>query len=123
MRPAARLVIVGDGPERKTLLELAEARGVGEHVSVQSIPASDREAMARLVGRAALVVLLSEYEAHPVAVTEARSLGRRVLVAETSGLIELVTAGEVHGIVLRHRPPNLPRRWVDSCGSRQRRHA
>ena len=100
VRPAARLVIVGDGPERKTLLELAEARGVGEHVSVQSIPASDREAMARLVGRAALVVLLSEYEAHPVAVTEARSLGRRVLVAETSGLIELVTAGEVHGIRL-----------------------
>ncbi|MFN8528578.1 MAG: hypothetical protein U0670_08200 [Anaerolineae bacterium] len=40
--------------------------------------------MSRLLARASLVVLFSEYEAHPVAVMEALSLRRPVLVADTS---------------------------------------
>jgi hypothetical protein len=41
---------------------------------------TDRMGMATVLARAALVVLLSDYEAHPVAVMEALTLGRRVLV-------------------------------------------
>ena len=44
--------------------------------------------MAEELSQAALVVLLSEYETHPIAVLEAVALGRPALVAATSGLSE-----------------------------------
>jgi glycosyltransferase involved in cell wall biosynthesis len=49
--------------------------------------------MADLLASAALFVLFSEYEAHPVAVMEALSLRRPVLVSDTSGLRELAANG------------------------------
>jgi glycosyltransferase involved in cell wall biosynthesis len=45
--------------------------------------------MGALVRSANVVVLLSEYEAHPVAVMEAVAEGIDVVVAATSGLTEL----------------------------------
>lgn len=56
--------------------------------------------MAGLLATAGLVVLLSEYEAHPVAVMEALSLGRQVLVADTSGLRELAKKGLCRAVPL-----------------------
>jgi glycosyltransferase involved in cell wall biosynthesis len=61
--------------------------------------------MARLLASAGVVLLLSEYEAHPVAVMEAASLGRPVLVAETTGLRELIRRGLARGVPL-HAPPS-----------------
>jgi len=49
--------------------------------------------MASVLSTADLVVLLSEYEAHPVAVMEALALGRRVLTSDTSGFAELAQKG------------------------------
>jgi glycosyltransferase involved in cell wall biosynthesis len=49
--------------------------------------------MADLLASAGLFVLISEYEAHPVAVVEALSLRRPVLVSDTSGLGELAAKG------------------------------
>jgi glycosyltransferase involved in cell wall biosynthesis len=49
--------------------------------------------MADLMASAGLVVLFSDYEAHPVAVMEALSLRRPVLVRDTSGLRELAEKG------------------------------
>jgi glycosyltransferase involved in cell wall biosynthesis len=69
--------------------------GVEEHVEIASVPPSNREGMAELFSRASLVTLFSEYEAHPVAVMEALSLKRPVLVADTSGLSELARKGLV----------------------------
>jgi glycosyltransferase involved in cell wall biosynthesis len=57
--------------------------------------------MARELSKAALVVLLSEYETHPIAVLEALSLGRPVLVADTSGLSELAQNGLAQAIPLK----------------------
>jgi glycosyltransferase involved in cell wall biosynthesis len=54
--------------------------------------------MADVIGNASLVVLLSDYEAHPVAVMEALSLGRPVLVTRGSGLAELVDEGLAAGL-------------------------
>lgn len=93
LRPGARLTIVGDGPERDALRRQAEELAVGDRVTIMSIPAGDRDEMARVVAGAGLVVLLSEYEAHPVAVTEAQALGRRILVSDTTGLSEIAAAG------------------------------
>jgi glycosyltransferase involved in cell wall biosynthesis len=46
--------------------------------------------MADALGEAQLCVLLSDYEAHPVAVMEALAVGTPVLVSRTTGLTELV---------------------------------
>jgi glycosyltransferase involved in cell wall biosynthesis len=56
--------------------------------------------MADALGGAALVVLLSEYETHPLAVLEAVALGRPVLVAATPGLAELAERGLAVSIAL-----------------------
>jgi len=56
--------------------------------------------MAEMLSQAMLVALLSEYEAHPVAVMEALALRRPVLVADTSGMRELAEQGFARSVSL-----------------------
>jgi glycosyltransferase involved in cell wall biosynthesis len=56
--------------------------------------------MGKLVADADVLCLLSEYEAHPVAVMEGVGAGTKVLVADTSGLTELGTTGLATTIAL-----------------------
>jgi glycosyltransferase involved in cell wall biosynthesis len=49
--------------------------------------------MAGTLARAAVVVLLSDYEAHPLSVMEALALGRPVVGTDATGLHELVAQG------------------------------
>ena len=102
-----RLLILGTGPYEAALRELARKIGVAEYVEIRAIPASDRQAMAEILSQASLVVLLSEYEAHPVAVMEALALQRPVLVADTSGLRELAEQGLVRAISLNSSPEEV----------------
>jgi glycosyltransferase involved in cell wall biosynthesis len=97
-RADAQLRIAGAGPYEDDLRTLAHDLGVEDHVEIGSIPPSNREGMAELFSRASLVTLFSEYEAHPVAVMEALSLRRPVLVADTSGLSELAHKGWVSAL-------------------------
>jgi glycosyltransferase involved in cell wall biosynthesis len=98
--PDVRLRIAGAGPYEAPLRSLARDLGVADCVQIEAIPPSDRHGMARVLTSAALVTLLSEYEAHPVAMIEALALRRPVLVAETSGLRELAEQGLVRAIPL-----------------------
>ncbi|MCC8980012.1 glycosyltransferase family 4 protein [Bradyrhizobium acaciae] len=91
--PDVRLRIVGTGPYEEELRRLASTLGLDDRVTIAGIPGSERQRMADLLASAGLFVLLSEYEAHPVAVMEALSLRRPVLVSDTSGLRELATNG------------------------------
>jgi glycosyltransferase involved in cell wall biosynthesis len=68
--------------------------------------------MAELLSRASLIVLFSEYEAHPVAVMEALSLKRPVLVANTSGLHELAVRGLVQAVPLDSTPDQLAQAMI-----------
>ena len=56
--------------------------------------------MADLLSSAALVVLLSDYEAHPVAVMEALSVKAPVLTTDTSGFRELAEKGLINIVPL-----------------------
>lgn len=87
--PEARLRIAGSGTEAHRLRRMAVALGIADRVTVGPVPSSDREGMASLLSQTALVVLLSEYESQAIAVHEALTLGRPVLVAYTSALREL----------------------------------
>lgn len=99
-KPEARLWIAGSGPYEPELRRLAQKMGVQEQVRIQAVPAMERERMAAELSQAALFVLLSEFETHPVAVLEALSLGVPALVSETSGLSELSEQGLARGIAL-----------------------
>jgi glycosyltransferase involved in cell wall biosynthesis len=101
--PAARLLILGSGSYENQLRNLAGGLGLAEAVEIRSIPASSRGELVDTIASAGVVVLLSEYESHPVAVMEALSLGRPVVVAATTGLLELAEAGLVRSV-----PINAP---------------
>ena len=105
--PDAQLLILGSGPYEKALWDQVRENGVTGSVEIRAIPASDRQEMARALKQSSLVALLSDYEAHPVAVMEALALRRPVLVADTSGFKELAEQGLVRAIPLRSSPNEI----------------
>lgn len=102
--PDIQLRIVGAGPYEDQLHRLASELQVTQRVEIGAIPSTDRDAMARLMHGSDLLVLLSEYETHPLSVIEALALGKPALVAATSGLTELAKRGLVRAIPLRSTP-------------------
>lgn len=98
--PHARLVVIGSGPYEPALRAMAHRLGVADRVSICGFGPERRSEMGKLVADADVMCLLSEYEAHPVAVMEALGAGTRSLVADTSGLSELGRAGLVTTIAL-----------------------
>lgn len=98
--PGARLLIVGTGPFEPQLREQAAALELGESVEFTSTPPDRPEAMAELLQRVSLVVLLSEFETHPLVALEAAAAGRRLLVADSSGLAEIAADGFARAIPL-----------------------
>lgn len=105
--PDAQVRIVGAGPYESTLQKMARRLGVAERVEIQAVPSGDRRSMAELIARADLVTLLSEYESQGLAVMEALTLGRPVLIAATSALQELADRGLAHAVPLESTPEEV----------------
>jgi glycosyltransferase involved in cell wall biosynthesis len=105
--PDARLRIVGQGPYEPALRRLSAALGVADRVTIGPVPAGDRQAMAALLRAAALVTLLSDYESFGIAPVEALAVGTPVLVADATGLHDLVEDGLAAGVPLDSRPPAI----------------
>ncbi len=98
--PDLRLRLLGEGPYEASLRQQVARFGLEGRVEIGSIPAAERSAMADLLSSAALVVLLSDYEAHPVAVMEALSVKAPVLTTDTSGFQELAAEGLIRTVPL-----------------------
>ncbi|NTU64406.1 MAG: glycosyltransferase family 4 protein, partial [Chloroflexi bacterium] len=111
--PDVQLWIAGTGPYESTLRNLAKELKVSDHVEIRAVPISERARMAEEVSQAALVVLLSEYETHPIAVLEAIALGRPALVAATSGLNEIADRGLAQAIPLDSTPRQVAAAVLD----------
>jgi len=109
LRPDARVEILGEGPYEPELRALAERLGVADRVSIRFVPPVDRVAMAEAIARAGVLTLLSDYEAHPVAVMEALTAGRPAVVSRTSGLTELADLGWAVGVDPDARPDETAR--------------
>jgi glycosyltransferase involved in cell wall biosynthesis len=105
--PGAHLAVVGRGAYERHLRRLVARLGVEHAVTFTAFDAADRAGLGTLIRSSDVVALLSEYEAHPVAVMEALALGRRVVVAATSGLTELAEAGTVTTVPLGASPAAL----------------
>jgi glycosyltransferase involved in cell wall biosynthesis len=107
--PEARLLILGTGPYEPELRRMAARLGMQDATEIRMIHPTDRAGMASTLANADVVTLLSEYEAHPVAVMEALTAHRPVLVAYTSGLQELADAGLARAIPLHSSPAKAAR--------------
>ena len=112
MAPDARLVIVGRGSYEKQLRRLVARSRVERAVTFTSFDTEERAALGALIRSSDIVALMSEYEANPVALMEALALGRRVVVADTSGLTELAANGLAHAVPLHASPTELARALV-----------
>ncbi|HET9154669.1 MAG TPA: glycosyltransferase [Solirubrobacterales bacterium] len=115
-RPEARLLIVGEGPYEGELRHRVEELGLGESVAVTSVPAGDPLGMAALLGRVSLVVLMSEFESHPLVALEAAAARRRLLVADAGGLSELAEDGFGRAIPLGSSPEQIAAAALEELG-------
>jgi len=96
--PDAHLVVLGRGPYEPELRALARRLGICDRVTITQVTPTDRVAMATALAESSVVAALSEYEAHPVAVMEALSLGRPVVGYDIAGIGDLVAEGWVRGV-------------------------
>jgi glycosyltransferase involved in cell wall biosynthesis len=102
LAPDARLAVVGRGSFEHELRRLAARLQVEHAVTFTSFDDTRREALGAVLQSSDVVALMSDYEANPVAVMEALALGRKVVVADTSGLSELASEGLATAV-----PPNV----------------
>ena len=87
---------------RPSSVSLVARLQVEHAVTFTSFDATQRPALGALLRSSDVVALMSDYEANPVAVMEALALGRKVVVADTSGLSELASEGLATAV-----PPNV----------------
>ncbi len=83
------LSVLGDGPERRKLEDMANALGLGERVRFHGHV--DREAIPAHLASADIFVMPSLWEGMSNAVLEAMASGLPVIVCRTGGTEELVT--------------------------------
>ncbi|MEQ1682345.1 MAG: glycosyltransferase [Burkholderiaceae bacterium] len=122
-QPACRLLIVGDGPQRGELVQLAAQLGIAERTQfVGPVPHAEvPHWLHRLHIYAAPSRLDSE--SFGVAVIEAGACGLPVVVSDAGGLPEVVVAGETGLVVPRDDVPALQaalKRLVLDAGLRAR---
>lgn len=102
--PELQLRIVGDGVYKDYLERLAGQLGISDRVMIGGITPSNRIELASILGTASVVALLSDYEAHPIAVMEALACGAKVVVTNVSGLADLVEDGFVASVEVNDHP-------------------
>jgi glycosyltransferase involved in cell wall biosynthesis len=107
LEPGAHLVLVGRGAYEQKLRRVAGRLQVDDAVTFTSFDETQREALGALVRSSDVVALMSDYEAHPVAVMEAVALGRKVVVADTSGMSELAAEGLATAVPVDTSPQAL----------------
>jgi glycosyltransferase involved in cell wall biosynthesis len=105
--PEARLLIVGKGPFEAGLQRRTAELGLEDSVEITSVPADDPGGMAALLGRISLVVLMSDFETHPLVALEAAAARRRLLVADQGGLGEIAADGFARGISPEAAPEQI----------------
>lgn len=109
-QPAARFLIIGDGPMREPIERLIGELGLGERVRV----AGSRPDVAALL-RAMDVVVLSSHsvECFPMALLEAMAAAKPAVCTAVGGVPELIADGETGYLVPARDPERLADRVIE----------
>ncbi len=94
-----RLIIIGDGEQRRSLKK--QAKDLGLQGRVQFIKHIDQEKLAEFYAGATATILMSEMEGMPNVVLESLATGTPVIACDVGGISEIVN--DKNGILLRHR--------------------
>jgi glycosyltransferase involved in cell wall biosynthesis len=103
----ARLLIVGDGPERSSLQKLAKSLSVADRIAfLGSIP---QDALPNIYAAADVLVLASRLEGWPNVLLEAMACGTPVVVSDIPGMSEIVKSPAVGRLVSERTPRSFAR--------------
>jgi glycosyltransferase involved in cell wall biosynthesis len=119
--PGARLVIVGDGPERAELERRADASSAGARI--EFFGTCPRDEALGIVAGAEAALLSSDWENLPHSALEALSMGVPVVSTSVGGVPEVVRDGENGLLVPPGRPDELAAaltRVLEEPGLRER---
>ena len=105
--PAARLLIVGDGPLRAELTAATQSLGLQHHVVFSGI----RSDIPAVLGALDLLVFSSRWEGLPVALLEGMAAARPVVATAVGGVPGVIVDGTT-GILV---PPGEPAALAQAC--------
>jgi glycosyltransferase involved in cell wall biosynthesis len=88
--PAARLLIVGDGPCREAITATVDQLGLADHVRLLGT----RDDVPELLAAADVLVLTSDMEASPVSILEAMACGKPVVATQVGSVAASVHDGQ-----------------------------
>jgi glycosyltransferase involved in cell wall biosynthesis len=103
VHPATQFRVYGDGPLREELLAYAEQLGLdGSRIFVGAF--TSREELSHIMAQTDIFVMSSILEGLPIALLEAMSYGRPVVVTPVGGIPEAIKDG-VNGLLCEPRDP------------------
>ncbi len=103
VRGTYNALVVGDGPELRTVKEERRRLGLGEVVRL----AGERDDVPAILASSHVFVLSSRSEALPVSILEAMAAGLPVVASQVGGVPELVVDGQTGLLVPAGDPPAL----------------
>jgi glycosyltransferase involved in cell wall biosynthesis len=107
VEPTAHLHIVGEGAYEARLRRLVDNLGLGNAVTIGSIPIDRRTEMAQLLAHASVAVSLSSYESAGIAIREALAVHRKVLVSNALGFDDIRNQEGVYTVKLPAPPERI----------------
>ena len=108
--PSARLLLVGDGPERKALEKEAKRIGMGDRLHFEGFVAHER--LPAVLAHADLLVLPSLYEELGTVLLEAMQAGLPIVASKTGGILDVIEDG-VTGLLVPPGDPEAFARAID----------
>jgi glycogen(starch) synthase len=108
--PSARVLLVGDGPEREALEREAERIGVGDRVRFLGFFAHER--LPAAMAHADFLVLSSVYEELGTVLLEAMWSGLPIVASRTGGIPDVIEDG-VNGLLVEPGDPEALARAID----------